>query len=353
MSHDNRLTTKALAPEIRNMLDGARILITGGTGSFGQAFVREILEIAKPERLVIYSRDEQKHFDMEQQFSPSDHPCLRYFIGDVRDLGRLKRALVGIDLVIHTAALKHVPIAEYNPIEAIKTNIIGSENVITAAIETGVQKVIALSTDKAANPINLYGATKLCADKLFVAANNLAGGEPSVFSVVRYGNVLGSRGSVVPLFKGLAAQGVPELPITDPRMTRFWITLRQGVHFVLNCLANMRGGEIFVPRIPSMKLTDMIDVIAPGYPTRVTGIRPGEKLHELMITRDDAINTLEFKDSYIIRPTGVLKLRDAVFEINGEVGKPVGEMFEYSSDKNDWWLTGDDLKHLLAEQEDN
>ncbi|MEE2998124.1 MAG: UDP-N-acetylglucosamine 4,6-dehydratase (inverting) [Pseudomonadota bacterium] len=351
MKHVNQYAERASSLEIKKALDGAGILVTGGTGSFGQAFVKELLALANPNRLVIYSRDEQKHFDMEQTFSPTDHPNLRYFVGDVRDLERLKRAMVGIDYVVHAAALKHVPIAEYNPIEAIKTNIIGAENVINAAIETGVRKVIALSTDKAANPINLYGATKLCSDKLFVAANNFAGGEAASFSVVRYGNVLGSRGSVVPLFRRLIKEQVAELPITDPRMTRFWITLRQGVHFVLNCLADMQGGEIFVPRIPSMKLTDLIDVIAPGYPTRVTGIRPGEKLHEVMITRDDAINTLEFEDCYLIKPVGVVKLRDAVFKLDGKTGRPVVEDFEFSSASNDWWLSGDELNELLREQE--
>jgi UDP-N-acetylglucosamine 4,6-dehydratase len=259
--------------------------------------------------------------------------------------------MVGIDYVIHAAALKHVPIAEYNPIEAIKTNIIGGENVINAAIETGVRKVIALSTDKAANPINLYGATKLCSDKLLVAANNFAGGDAAAFSVVRYGNVLGSRGSIVPFFRRLMEEKVPELPITDPRMTRFWITLRQGVHFVLNCMEDMQGGEIFVPRIPSMKLTDLNEVIAPGYPTRVTGIRPGEKLHEVMITQDDAINTLEFDDCYLIKPVGVRKLQNAVFRLNGKAGKPVSEAFEFSSDSNDWWLSGDELTNLLLDQD--
>ena len=346
-----RFASRALSQEIKDLLEGASILVTGGTGSFGQVFVREVLKLAKPSRLVVYSRDEQKHFDMEQRLSPADHPCLRYFVGDVRDLDRLKRAMVGIEYVIHAAALKHVPIAEYNPIEAIKTNIIGGENVINAAIETGVRKVIALSTDKAANPINLYGATKLCSDKLFVAANNFSGGEAAAFSVVRYGNVLGSRGSVVPSFRRMIAEGVSALPITDPRMTRFWITLRQGVHFVLNCLADMRGGEIFVPRIPSMKLMDLIEVIAPGFPTRVTGIRPGEKIHEIMITQDDAINTLEFADLYLIKPVGVIKFRDTIFTINGEVGKLVSEEFEFSSSSNDWWLSANDLTELLHDQD--
>jgi UDP-N-acetylglucosamine 4,6-dehydratase len=351
MTQNNRFADRALSPEIKKSLDGAGILVTGGTGSFGQAFVKELLKFANPSRLVIFSRDEQKQFDMEQRFSSAVHPCLRYFIGDVRDLSRLKRAMVGIDYVIHAAALKHVPIAEYNPIEAIKTNIIGGENVINAAIETGVRKVIALSTDKAANPINLYGATKLCSDKLLVAANNFAGGDAAAFSVVRYGNGLGSRGSIVPFFRRLMEEKVPALPITDPRMTRFWITLRQGVHFVLNCMEDMQGGEIFVPRIPSMKLTDLIEVIAPGYPTRVTGIRPGEKLHEVMITQDDAINTLEFDDCYLIKPVGVRKLQNAVFRLNGKAGKPVSEAFEFSSDSNDWWLSGDELTNLLLDQD--
>jgi len=333
------------------ILDGASVLVTGGTGSFGQAFVREALEHAKPARLVVYSRDEQKQFEMAQRFRPDMHRCLRYFLGDVRDYDRLKRALHGIDYVIHAAALKHVPIAEYNPIEAIKTNIVGAENVINAAIDCGVKKVIALSTDKAANPVNLYGATKLCSDKLFVAGNNLAGAQGTVFSVVRYGNVLGSRGSIVPFFRKLAADKAEFLPITDPRMTRFWITITQGVRFVLNCLVDMHGGEVFIPKIPSMKVVDMVATIAPNYPTKVVGIRPGEKLHEIMVTVDDAVNTLEFEHCYLIRPTGVHKLQNTDFALNGQRGAPVAESFQYRSDLNDSWLTADQLRKLLEETE--
>ena len=334
-----------------SILNGASVLVTGGTGSFGQALIREALAQAKPARLVVYSRDEQKQFEMAQRFRPEEHRCLRFFMGDVRDFDRLKRALSGIDYVIHAAALKHVPIAEYNPIEAIKTNIVGAENVINAAIDCGVKKVIALSTDKAANPINLYGATKLCSDKLFVAANNLAGGHDTLFSVVRYGNVLGSRGSVVPFIRRLVADKADYLPITDPRMTRFWITITQGVRFVLNCLAGMHGGEVIIPKIPSMKVTDLIEVLAPNYPTRVVGIRPGEKLHEIMVTSDDAVNTLEFGGCYMIRPTGVYKLQKVEFTLNGERGVPVGESFQYRSDLNDRWLAPDQLRGMLAETE--
>jgi len=334
---------------MKRLFDGAQILVTGGTGSFGRAFVRQVLQQAAPARLVVYSRDEQKQFDMARTLSPHDHPCLRYFIGDVRDEKRLRRAMEGVRYVVHAAALKHVPVAEYNPIEAINTNIIGAENVINAAIDTGVERVIALSTDKAANPVNLYGATKLCADKLFVAANNLSGGRPTSFAVVRYGNVLGSRGSVIPYFQRLLAEGATSLPITDPRMTRFWITLPQGVDFVTRSLEVMRGGEIFVPKIPSMKLTELADAIAPGVPTTVVGIRPGEKLHEVLITPDDAINTLEFEGCFLIRPTGVPKLAGTEFRMNGEAGRPVAEDFQYRSDQNDRWLSADDLRRLLDE----
>lgn len=327
--------------------DGKAILVTGGTGSFGLAFIGRVLEASSPARLVIYSRDEQKQFDMAQRFSPREHPCLRYFIGDVRDAQRLKMAMRDVDIIIHAAALKHVPVAEYNPIEAINTNIIGAENVINAAIETGVKKVIALSTDKAANPINLYGATKLCADKLFVAANNLSGGGPPDFSVARYGNVLGSRGSVIPYFRKLIDEGAESLPITDPRMTRFWITLPQGVDFVARCLDDMEGGEIFVPKIPSMKVMDIAAAMAPDLLTHVIGIRPGEKLHEVLITSDDAINTLEFDDCYVIRPTWVPKLKGTEFHVNGRPGSPVPEDFEYRSDKNDEWLSAEGLHEML------
>lgn len=343
------LSRSPFAAGAAGILDGKSILVTGGTGSFGQAFIQEALEQAKPARLVIYSRDEQKQFEMAQRFRPEVHRCLRYFMGDVRDIDRLKRAFFGIDYVIHAAALKHVPIAEYNPIEAIKTNIVGGENIINAAIDAGVKKVIALSTDKAANPVNLYGATKLCSDKLFVAANNLAGRQQTIFSVVRYGNVIGSRGSVVPHFRRLVADKIEYLPITDPRMTRFWISIKQGVRFVLSCLGSMEGGELFVPKIPSMKVVDLVEAIAPGYPTKVVGIRPGEKLHESMLTSDDAINTLEFQHCYLIRPTGVYKLQNKKFTLDGEAGAAVAEDFQYRSDLNSQWLTSDQLHALLAE----
>ncbi len=329
----------ATDPRIFRQLDGASILVTGGTGSFGQAFIREVLAHSEPSRLVVYSRDEQKQFEMAQRYRLEDYPALRYFIGDVRDFNRLKRAMVGIDFVVHAAALKHVPVAEYNPIEAINTNIIGAENVINAAIDNGVRRIIALSTDKAANPINLYGATKLCSDKLFVAANNLSGGQETDFAVVRYGNVLGSRGSVIPLFRRMVADGADYLPITDPRMTRFWITIRQGVQFVLRCLENMQGGEIYVPKIPSMKVIDLVEAIAPGYPTKVVGIRSGEKLHEIMVTEDDAPNTLGFDICYVIKPTGVVKLKTAAHRFDGQAGKAVPEDFRYRSDLNDEWLS--------------
>ena len=277
------------------MFNGKTILITGGTGSFGKRYTKTILERYKPKKVIIYSRDELKQYEMAQEFRA---PEMRYFIGDVRDRERLLQACKGVDFLIHAAALKHVPAAEYNPTECIKTNVHGAENVIAAAIANSVPKVIALSTDKAASPINLYGATKLVSDKLFVAANNISGGKTK-FSVVRYGNVVGSRGSVVPFFQKLVAEGAKELPITDPRMTRFWITLQQGVDFVFKNFDRMWGGEIFIPKIPSMRLTDLAAVIAPGIPTRIVGIRPGEKLHEVMCPSDDSHLTLEFHDHYV------------------------------------------------------
>jgi UDP-N-acetylglucosamine 4,6-dehydratase/5-epimerase len=328
-------------------LQGLNVLLTGGTGSFGRAFVAYVLQHHQPRRLVIYSRDELKQYEMAQQFSPEKHQSLRYFIGDVRDAERLARAMNGIEIVIHAAALKHVPVAEYNPIEAIKTNVIGAENVINVAIDCGVKRVLALSTDKAANPINLYGATKLCSDKLFVAANNLSGSQGTAFAIVRYGNVFDSRGSVVPYFRTLLANGAKELPITDPRMTRFWITLRQGVEFVLSCVECMQGGEVFVPKIPSMKITDLANVIAPGVQHRTIGIRPGEKLHEMLIARDDARNTLEYSDRYLIRPTTIRKLSNLKYVISGEHGRPVIDDFEYVSDQNDRWLQPDEIVSLL------
>ena len=318
------------------MFDNQSILITGGTGSFGQAFTRALLEQYAPKRIVIFSRDELKQYEMQQSF---DHKCMRYFIGDVRDGARLKMAMNGIDYVIHAAALKHVPVAEYNPMECIKTNINGAENVIQAALENNVKKVMALSTDKAANPVNLYGATKLASDKLFVAANNVAGNKPTRFSVVRYGNVLGSRGSVVPFFQRLIEQGADELPITHPDMTRFMITLPQGVAFVLKNFERMQGGEIFVPKIPSMKITDLAAALAPALPQKVVGVRPGEKMHEIMCPADDSHLTLAFADHYVIMPT-IQFSNKTQFETNrlGESGQLVAAGFEYHSGKNDQWL---------------
>src|SRR5882762_9529995 len=304
------------------MFNDKVILITGGTGSFGKRYARTILERYQPRKVIIYSRDELKQFEMQQDF-PQD--CMRYFLGDVRDSERLVQAMNGVDYVIHAAALKQVPAAEYNPMECIKTNIHGAQNVIQAALANNVEKVIALSTDKAANPINLYGATKLASDKLFVAANNMAGGRRATFSVVRYGNVVGSRGSVVPLFKKLIAEGAGALPITDERMTRFWITLQQGADFVLRNFERMVGGEIFVPRIPSIRIVDLAKAMAPKLPFRNIGIRPGEKLHEIMCPADDSHLTLEFDDHYVIQPTIRFHNRGNDYATNklGERGKTV------------------------------
>lgn len=315
------------------MFDNAAILITGGTGSFGKKYVKTLLQRYTPARLIIYSRDELKQYEMQQQFN---EPCMRYFIGDVRDKERLTQAMRGVDYVIHAAALKQVPAAEYNPMECIKTNIHGAENVIHAALANSVKKVIALSTDKAANPINLYGATKLASDKLFVAANNIAGASETTFSVVRYGNVVGSRGSVVPLFQRLLTSGADHLPITDERMTRFWISLQQGVDFVLKNFERMHGGEIFVPKIPSVRIVDLAQAIAPNMPLRVIGIRPGEKLHETMCPADDSHLTLEFHDHYVIRPSITFTSRGNDFTTNklGETGQPAPFGFEYNSGSN-------------------
>lgn len=304
-----------------------------------------LLHNSRLRRLVIYSRDELKQFEMQQEFSDD---CMRYFIGDVRDLPRLAQAMRGIDYVIHAAALKHVPIAEYNPMECIKTNINGAQNVIAAALENEVEKVIALSTDKAANPINLYGATKLASDKLFIAANNIVGPRKTRFSVVRYGNVVGSRGSVIPFFKKLLASGATELPITDARMTRFWITLQEGVDFVLRSFQRMQGGEIFVPKIPSARVTDLAEAMAPGMPTKIVGIRPGEKLHEIMVPIDDARLTLSFFDHYVIRPTIAFSQR-IDYESNplNEAGIEVAEDFEYNSGTNPNFLDTPSLRDLI------
>ncbi|MBN1472352.1 MAG: UDP-N-acetylglucosamine 4,6-dehydratase (inverting) [Syntrophaceae bacterium] len=325
------------------MLNDKSILITGGTGSFGKKCTEIILNRYKPQRLIIFSRDELKQFEMAQQFPDSEYHCIRYFIGDVRDKERLNRAFRNVDYVIHAAALKQVPAAEYNPFEAIKTNILGAQNVINVAIDQGVKKVIALSTDKAANPINLYGATKLCSDKLFIAGNSYVGRDHSIFSVVRYGNVAGSRGSVIPFFLKCKGDGI--LPITDSRMTRFWITLEQGVNFVLSCLEKMIGGELFVPKLPSMNIMDIAKAIAPECKTKIIGIRPGEKLHELLITKDDARRTLEFENYYIIQP----EFHFWMHRYNSHAAKPVVDDFEYNSGTNPWQLTIGEMQKILRD----
>jgi UDP-N-acetylglucosamine 4,6-dehydratase len=322
------------------MLNGKCILVTGGTGSFGKAFVKKALEEFEPRKVIVYSRDEFKQYQMSQMFTSER---LRFFLGDVRDEKRLYRALHGVDMVIHAAAIKQVPASEYNPFEAVQTNIMGAQNLINAALEAGVQKVVALSTDKACNPVNLYGATKLCSDKLFIAANAYSGKMVTRFAVVRYGNVIGSRGSVVPLFQKLAESG--ELPITDERMTRFWITLPQAVKFVVDSFNMMTGGELYIPKIPSMRLTDLAQAIAPGCRYRIIGVRPGEKLHEIMISRDDSRNLYELADRYI-------KLPDFPFwqvELP-EKAVPVSHGFEYSSDTNRQWLDVEGLKQLLMQE---
>lgn len=320
------------------MFNGKDILITGGTGSFGKQYVRTILKRYQPNRLIIYSRDELKQYEMAQEF---DADSLRFFIGDVRDPERLMQAMKGVNFVIHAAALKQVPAAEYNPMECVKTNIHGAENVIRAALDNNVEKVIALSTDKAANPINLYGATKLASDKLFVAANNMSGGHPTRFSVVRYGNVVGSRGSVVPFFQKMIQDGADHLPITDERMTRFWISLQQGVDFVLKNFERMRGGEIFVPKIPSVHIIDLARAMAPSIKQKIIGIRPGEKIHEIMCPMDDSHLTLEFNDHFVIRPTIMFTERNNSYTPNklDEEGMPVKEGFEYNSGSNEHFLT--------------
>ncbi|WP_323593868.1 UDP-N-acetylglucosamine 4,6-dehydratase (inverting) [Aliarcobacter butzleri] len=327
------------------MFNGKNILITGGTGSFGKKYTKILLEKYTPNKIIIYSRDELKQYEMAQEYNDK---CMRYFIGDVRDEARLKKATKDVDFIIHAAALKHVPIAEYNPMECIKTNINGAQNVIDAALENSVSKVIALSTDKAANPVNLYDATKLASDKLFVAANNLVGTQNTKFSVVRYGNVVGSRGSVVPFFKKLINEGVKELPITDEKMTRFFITLEDGVNFVLKNFERMQGGEIFIPKIPSMKIVDMAKAIAPNLPHQIIGIRPGEKLHEIMCPADDSHLTLEFEDHYVIKPTIHFTTRmDYQKNLLGEVGKPVAQGFEYNSGNNTQWLSSEEFLEMV------
>ncbi|WP_145189409.1 UDP-N-acetylglucosamine 4,6-dehydratase (inverting) [Pseudomonas sp. URMO17WK12:I11] len=329
------------------MFDDKSIFISGGTGSFGRRFIERLLQNYRPRRVVVFSRDELKQYEMQQCFNA---PCMRYFLGDVRDAERVRLAMRGIDYVVHAAALKHVPAAEYNPTECIRTNVNGAENIIAAAIENGVHKVVALSTDKAASPINLYGATKLLSDKLFVAANNIAGQQDTRFAVVRYGNVAGSRGSVVPFFKRLIEDGANQLPITDPRMTRFWITLEHGVQFVLDSFARMHGGEVFVPKIPSIRIVDLARGMAGHLPQKVVGIRPGEKLHELMIPLDDARMTVEFADHFTIVPSIRFNNTEVDFALDrtGESGRWVAEDFEYRSDTNPVFLSAGELAELHA-----
>ncbi|MBB4640087.1 UDP-N-acetylglucosamine 4,6-dehydratase (inverting) [Rhizorhapis suberifaciens] len=324
------------------MFNGKSVLITGGTGSFGKKYVETILARYNPSRIVIYSRDELKQYEMAQVY---DNPVMRYFIGDVRDQPRLRQAMEGIDFVIHAAALKHVPVAEYNPMECIKTNIDGAQNVIQAAIAANVARVIALSTDKAANPINLYGATKLASDKLFVAANNVTGGHGPIFSVVRYGNVVGSRGSVVPFFKKLIDAGQTPLPVTHQDMTRFWITLQDGVDFVLKNFERMYGGEIFVPKIPSVQIMDLVEAYSGTRQAKFIGIRPGEKLHEIMCPADDSHLTLEFSDHFVLRPSIQFHHRNDDYMVNAieEAGEPVEMGFEYHSGNNPHFLSVDEI----------
>lgn len=321
-------------------INGSTILITGGTGSLGKKLTRILLDRYKPKKIIILSRDELKQFEMQQSF---DDPCLRYFIGDVRDRDRLYRAFDGVDYVVHAAALKQVPAAEYNPFEAIKTNILGAQNVIDVCVDRGIKRVVALSTDKAANPINLYGATKLCSDKLFIAGNSYAGKKPTRFSVVRYGNVVGSRGSVIPFFMKMRPTGT--LPVTDARMTRFWITLLGGVELVLRALETMQGGEIFVPRIPSCGILDIAEAVAPECRVKIVGIRPGEKLHEALISEDDGRNTLEYESHYVIQPQFTW-WGDA---LKNTGGRAVSEGFSYTSDNNSQRLTVEQIRHIIKE----
>ena len=324
------------------MLNGQSILVTGGTGSFGKKFIHRVFLDYKPKEIIVFSRDELKQFEMRESF-PTDKFPIKYFIGDVRDKERLNRVTNKVDIIIHAAAMKQVPTAEFNPFETVKTNIIGAQNIIEASLDNKVNKVVALSTDKACNPINLYGATKLASDKMFAAANNDQGGNKTIFSVVRYGNVVGSRGSVIPFFLKKKNEGF--IPITDKRMTRFWITLDQGVQFVLDALNRMVGGELFVPKIPSMNILDLAKAIAPNAKIKIIGIRPGEKIHEIMISSDDAANTLEFKDYFVIQPAHPWWDNLDYIKING--GKPVDEGFNYSSGNNTEWLSIEELKKMV------
>ena len=326
-------------------LNGKTILITGGTGSFGKAFVKHVLNKFEPKKLIVFSRDEYKQYNMAQKYNDS---CMRYFIGDVRDKSRLTMAMRDVDIVVHAAALKHVPVAEYNPFECIHTNVLGAENIVTAALACSVKKVIALSTDKAVNPINIYGASKLAADKILVAANALSGNSATRFSIVRYGNVIGSRGSIIPYFKQLLDDGCESLPITDKRMTRFWITMEQGVNFVLNSIDMMYGGEVFIPKMPSMKIEDMVSAIAPNVSSHVIGIRPGEKLHEVLITSDDTSKIVEQDERFVICPSQYPEVAQKYIE-NGANQMP--EDFNYSSDSNEDWLDNERFIQLVRNTE--
>ena len=325
------------------MFNDKTILITGGTGSFGKECAETLLTRYKPRKVIIFSRDELKQFEMAQVLSDRKYPAIRYFIGDVRDKERLSRAFYGVDYVIHAAAMKQVPAAEYNPFEAVKTNILGAQNIINVAIDQGVDRVVALSTDKACNPANLYGATKLCSDKLFVAGNAYGSNNNTRFAVVRYGNVMGSRGSVIPFFRRMVDEGRKTLPITDPRMTRFWITLEQGVDFVLKSFERMVGGEIFVPKLPSMNIVDLAKALCPDCDTEVVGVRPGEKIHEVMVSTDDAPNTVETDDHYVIKPPRFYgrKMDETSYH-------PVPEGFDYCSGTNDSWLSTEEMAEYLA-----
>ncbi len=330
-----------------DIISGKTILVTGGTGTFGKAFTRFLLNHYEPKKIIIYSRDEFKQFNMANEFQseyPQAKKILRYFIGDVRDKDRMMRAFEGVDYVIHAAALKQVPACEYNPNEAIKTNINGASNVIDCALDCGVKRVVALSTDKAVNPVNLYGATKMVSDKLFVAANAYAGSKDINFSLVRYGNVAGSRGSVIPFFRDIAARGEKELPVTDVRMTRFWISITQAVELVIKALEDAKGGETFISKIPSFKVTDLAEAILPGAGIREVGIREGEKLDEIMVTVEDAPNTWEYEKHFIVYPQMKWNNRQAILP----GGKQVSEGFSYSSGNNDWWLTVEEIRELLA-----
>ena len=332
---------------IKEALSGKSILVTGGTGSFGQAFVEFALKKLAPKRLVVFSRDELKQFDMALKFPESTFPCMRYFIGDVRDRNRVIRALSGIDIVVHASAMKQVVASEYNPTECIATNVVGAQNIIDAAIENNVEKVVALSTDKAANPINLYGATKLCSDKLFVAANNLSGGHNTRFSVVRYGNVVGSRGSVIPFFKRLVREGKTTLPVTHEDMTRFIITLDQGVGFVANTLKTMHGGEIVVPKLPSMKIIGIIPLLGEGVRYETIGVRPGEKLHEVMIPEEEIRNSVDMGNYFIIQPNHHWWNTSSFKKVLEMEGNKIENMKEYASGTNTQWISEDELKKLI------